>query len=631
MIFKRLNSLFFKAVVFLILISIVPGFIIGFHVLGVDSRILKNEILQKQQTVARRILSVASASITYQQQMLSSFVDLHTIITASGHSFFSEEDLSYLQARNPALFYLAVLDSKGKVALSSGKLPAEIFASVKAELLQTALAGKTYLSDVFRVDEKLFVWIAEPFYQKANDKNVLGMFVAAVNLQEMGNLLLQAYPLDMRVMLVSSAGDVISYNGAPDGLALTPQPAIEKRVQEIDRALEQKTSGEIVLGDKERLLVSVAQWPAMEWMAYVEQPANVVPQLLKENTFNSIWDIFIIIVTILIFVVIVSYLVIMPITRPLSKLRAAAVKLRDEDDVVIEKENVEIPNNEIGELASVFVEMSHVLHNRRHELVKAQEELAKSNQILEKRVEERTRKLKETTRELVKTERLAAIGQMASIISHEIRNPLAVISNATRLIKMLVHNPDVKLNKQFGIIETEIRQANSIISEVLGYARSRELMLSAIEVNSYIKEIFLSYPMPQGISLREELAAESVRIKVDAEEIKQAIRNIISNAVEAMGGEGTLTVGTRVGKKLVCIYISDTGPGVSEEIRKKMFAPFFTTKARGTGLGLAVVGKAMMRHKGKLFISSKEGQGTCFQIYLKIYRKAGDTVYGEAS
>ena len=331
------------------------------------------------------------------------------------------------------------------------------------------------------------------------------------------------------------------------------------------------------------------------------------------------------------FVLIVSYLVIRPITRPLGRLREAAVKLRDETDVIIEKEDIEIPSNEIGELASVFVEMSHVLRNRQQDLLRAREELAQNNQELEKRVEERTRELREKTRELVKTERLAAIGQMASIISHEIRNPLAVISNATHLIKMLVRTPDPKLTKQFGIIEAEIRQANSIISEVLGYARSRELMLSAIDLNSYLKEILLSYPMPVGISVKEELEPESVRIKVDGEEIKQAIRNIIANAVEAMGGEGILTVRTRVGKKMVGIYISDTGPGIGEDIRPKIFAPFFTTKARGTGLGLAVVGKAMMRHKGKLFIVSEKGKGTCFLLYFKIYRREGDTVYGEES
>ena len=253
------------------------------------------------------------------------------------------------------------------------------------------------------------------------------------------------------------------------------------------------------------------------------------------------------------------------------------------------------------------------------------------NQALEKRVEERTHELKAATSELVKSERLAAIGQMASIISHEIRNPLAVISNATRLIKMLVTSPDPKLVKQFGIIEAEIKQANSIISEVLGYARTRELILTTIDLNSYLREILLSYPFIPGIKLEDRLDPETVRIKVDAEEIKQAIRNVVSNAVEAMPGGGKLTVGTKVGRRMVCIFVADEGPGLSEEVRRKMFSPFFTTKARGTGLGLAVVGKAVSRHKGKLFINSAPGKGTCFQIYLKIYRKPGDTNYGEAS
>ena len=92
-----------------------------------------------------------------------------------------------------------------------------------------------------------------------------------------------------------------------------------------------------------------------------------------------------------------------------------------------------------------------------------------------------------------------------------------------------------------------------------------------------------------------------------------------------------MRVGTKIGRRVDCIYMADTGPGIAPEVRKKMFAPFFTTKARGTGLGLAVVGKAVSRHKGKLFIFSEPGKGSCFQIYLKIYKKTGDTNYGEAS
>ena len=101
MLFKRLNSLFFKAVVVLIVISIVPVIIIGFHVLGVDSRILKNEILQKQQTVARRIISAANSALTYQEQMLSVFVDLNSNVVANNESF-SPEDLIFFQS---LLFY----------------------------------------------------------------------------------------------------------------------------------------------------------------------------------------------------------------------------------------------------------------------------------------------------------------------------------------------------------------------------------------------------------------------------------------------------------------------------------------------------------------------------------------------
>ena len=159
--------------------------------------------------------------------------------------------------------------------------------------------------------------------------------------------------------------------------------------------------------------------------------------------------------------------------------------------------------------------------------------------------------------------------------------------------------------------------------------RSREPILSKIEVNSYVHDILTSYPFAAGIKLVEKLEIMSVYVKIDTEEIKQAIRNLLANAVEAMQNQGTLTVGVKTGKDMVCIYVSDTGPGVPEDLRHKIFAPFFTTKARGTGLGLAVVGKAVNRHQGKLFITSEEGKGSCFQMYLKIYHQIGDTRYGE--
>ena len=626
------RGLFSNAVFVLILISIVPMFVIGYHLMDVNSRVLKNEISQKQQTVASRLAAAVRFNITHNTQYFSVFVDLHTDF--GGHNFINAADLKYLRRSNPSVLYLAALNTEGKLLLSSGKRAESVnwTQEIKSVLQACVKEQKPYyLGGVYPSKDGLFMLMAFPIRQHLNDRRVSGVLVAETGLAELGQTLLQVYPMDMNALIATQEGQVISYNGAPGGLAAEPQPEMTDRVLKIKKLLGSSSSKEIKLSSGEKILVAEADLPISGWRVYVDQPADVTVQLLKESTFHSLWDVTVIVLMMLLFVGVVSYWVIKPITRPLERLRRAAVKQRENGDYVVRPEDLDIPNNEIGELAQAFVDMSGALHTRRQELIGAQTELAQMNQALEKRVEERTHELKAATRELVKSERLAAIGQMASIISHEIRNPLAVISNATRLIKMLVRTPDAKLLKQFGIIEAEIKQANSIISEVLGYARTRDLILSTIDLNSYLREILLSYPFIPGITLKDELDPESVRIKVDAEEIKQAIRNIVSNAVEAMNGGGTLTVGTKVGRRVVCIYIADTGPGISEEVRHKMFAPFFTTKARGTGLGLAVVGKAIGRHKGKLFIQSEAGKGTCFQIYLKIYKKPGDTSYGEAS
>lgn len=629
---KKFRGLFFKAVFVLSLISTVLAGVIGFHVVRVDSRILKNEVLQKEEAAARRLAAAALSQFSRTSQLFSVFTDLHTDL--GGHEFLNQEDLDYLRRRDPAIFYLAVLDPQGKKVFSSGVPAASfVYSNVYPAILDTCVKqGRNYVGHVYRLGkDNLFVLLAFPVRQHLYDKEVRGVLLAEMDLQDMGQTLSQAYPLDMEAMLVSADGEIISYNGAPNGLAGDVPPQMREKLQHIANQLGNETVGEVKLSNGKKILVAAASLPLAGWKVYVDQPANLASRLFLKGTFNSSWDVLVIVLGMMLFVVGVSYLVIIPITRPLERLRAAAGRLRDEEEAVIQTSDLEIPNNEIGELARTVVQMAQGLQARRAEILSAQRQLSQVNQELEKRVEERTRELKAATSELVKTERLAAIGQMASIISHEIRNPLAVISNATRLLKVLVSAPGPKVVKQFGIIEAEIKQANSIISEVLGYARTRELMLSAIEVNSYVREILLSQPITPGITVKEELDSESVRIKVDAEEIKQALRNIIANAVESMQGIGTLTVGTRVGRRAVCIFVSDTGPGITDEVRYKMFAPFFTTKARGTGLGLAVVGKAISRHKGKLFIKSELGKGSCFQLYLKIYRKLGDTSYGETN
>ncbi len=627
---RYFQSLFVRAVVVLLVLSIVPVLAIGYRVTKINSQLLKNEILQKQQTIASRLASTVRTTVSAKEQLLAEFGDLRTDF--GSHSLITQSDLDYLNARHPSLFYLAVFSCSKRQIFDVGTPPTEAYEEVKPDFFNTCTQGTAWISRVYYFEQKPFVWLTEPLHRKMGETKVTGVLAAAMYLDDIERALGQSYPLDMEAFVVSAQGDIVSYNGAPQGVDSLHAAQLRRNLADIGVQLQESENGEVTLPNGDKMLVSVVPVPWLDWNVYVLQPASVASQLFVDNLFHSsLADITIIALVMLGFVLVVSYLVIVPITRPLERLRQATIKLREHEDFVLKPTDVEVPHNEIGELASVFMDMTQTLHHRRQELMGTQQALAQMNQALEQRVEQRTRELKEATAELVKTERLAAIGQMASIISHEIRNPLAVISNSTRLIKTLVHPTDQKLIKQFGIIEAEIRQASSIISEVLGYARARDLILTMVDVHSYLHEIVLSFPPVPAITVQEKLEAPGIRIKVDAEEIKQALRNLISNAMEAMPNGGTLTVGAKAGERLVCLYVKDTGIGISEEIRREMFSPFFTTKARGTGLGLAVVRKSVTRHNGKLFIYSRPGEGACFQIYLKIYRKQGDTNYGTTS
>ncbi|WP_428054728.1 ATP-binding protein [Candidatus Avelusimicrobium facis] len=625
---QKTGRLFSRAILALSVVSALPVLLIGWHVLRVDNRVLQNEILDKQRTVAGQIASVLSEEISRKAQFFSVFTDLHTDF--GGHPFIDKEDIDYLRIKNPEITHISVLNNKGRQLFYSSEESSRFsYASELDNILHACVAqGKDYVGSVNRVNGQLYALMAFPLRRHLRDVKITGVLVVEMNLATLGSALQESYPEDLFVAVTSADGSLISYSGAEGGLALEENLPLRARLQRWQQALDTRNGARLELPDGQAVLVSRAQVPVMRWTVYVQQPADTIRRLLLESTFHSLWDVLVILLVMIAFVLLTGYFVISPIVRPVRRLQEAAVKLEQEEDYMPQEQDLIIPRNEIGQLARVFLHMAQVLRDRKNALVCAQQELAGMNKELELRVQQRTAELKAATDELVKAERLAAIGQMASIISHEIRNPLAVISNATRLIKTIEPPKDAKLIKQFSIIEAEIKQANSIISEVLGFARSRDMILSTIDLNSYLHDLLLSFPASSGIRLQEKLDPESVHLKIDAEEMKQAVRNLISNACEAMQGQGTVTLGTRVGKKVVCIYVADEGPGVPDALKEKIFSPFFTTKARGTGLGLAVVRKAVGRHKGKMFIHNRATGGAVFEIYLTIYRKTGDTRYG---
>ncbi|MDX6770672.1 MAG: ATP-binding protein, partial [Elusimicrobiota bacterium] len=222
----------------------------------------------------------------------------------------------------------------------------------------------------------------------------------------------------------------------------------------------------------------------------------------------------------------------------------------------------------------------------------------------------------------IKKERLAAIGQMASVVGHEIRNPLAVINNSIYFIKTKLGaagEPDPKLAKHIKIIESEIQQANGIINEILTYSRQREMQLERVQLNNWLEELLSVYPFPPHIQLEKQLDPANPPLDIDVVEVQQAIRNLIGNGIEVMPPPkgGKITIRTTLPEPgFVQIDIADSGSGIPPDVLDKIFAPFFTTKARGTGLGLAVVRKVIDRHKGRVDVESTVGVGTTFKLFL---------------
>ena len=171
----------------------------------------------------------------------------------------------------------------------------------------------------------------------------------------------------------------------------------------------------------------------------------------------------------------------------------------------------------------------------------------------------------------------------------------------------------------------EIKSTTKIINDMLDYSRSRPPVLSKQDINEVVHKIADDIKFPDNVKLEYSLAGVP-KVDVDVEEMKQVIRNLINNAVDAMSANGgTLTlktvrkVGAKTNAPVVRLEISDTGCGIPPEILEKIFEPFFSTKSKGTGLGLAVVKRIVEeRHSGAIIINSAKDTGTSFYIELPV-------------
>jgi two-component system NtrC family sensor kinase len=279
-------------------------------------------------------------------------------------------------------------------------------------------------------------------------------------------------------------------------------------------------------------------------------------------------------------------------------------------------------HDEIASLAAEFNAMKRRLQERN-------EENQALNRTLEQKVLERTAQLEEkslqllnTQKDLAQAERLAGIGLLASGVAHEINNPLAIIRGNAELLEMSARLDDADQSEVETIIQ-QVGRVERIVSNLLTFARTKKKVIRPFPIEALLDDILNQ--IGHQIALDTHITERRYQtaggdIEGDEDQLRQVFTNLIVNGLQAMETGGTLTVSTGVDQKAGCcsVTIGDSGPGISAEVREKLFTPFFTTKPRGTGLGLAVSYGIVKDHGGDIRVESTAGRGAVFTVLLPL-------------
>lgn len=235
------------------------------------------------------------------------------------------------------------------------------------------------------------------------------------------------------------------------------------------------------------------------------------------------------------------------------------------------------------------------------------------------------------TEEQKRMEKLLSIGHMAAGLAHEIRNPLNSLSLRIQLLKRAFRNAPAlddartsdSIQEDLAIIEDEIARLNQVVEQALHASASMPKVMQEVDPAAFLREVErLVRPECEqsGVTLSVQAEIEqSLRFLGDRNGLRQVFLNLVKNALEAMSDGGALELSCFRRKDQICFAVKDTGRGMSPEEQECIFEPYYTTRARGTGLGLVIVQRSVQNHGGSIEVESDPGKGTEFRLYFPIY------------
>ncbi|GJM15094.1 MAG: hypothetical protein DHS20C13_04210 [Thermodesulfobacteriota bacterium] len=318
------------------------------------------------------------------------------------------------------------------------------------------------------------------------------------------------------------------------------------------------------------------------------------------------------------------------VTRPILKLVEATQNVKD-GDYSYRVEKID-GTDEIAKLVTSFNKMLNTIEIDQNQLEERNAELKEKNEVnkklldetrsfndrLENRIDEVKFELENKHKQLVKSEKLATIGEIATKIAHEIRNPLSGISVALENLMNKVNSHEDK-EITAGII-SEVNRLDKIIVELFQLAIPRQLKFEEGDPNELINKVCdLVKPKADSklIMIEKDLSESKQMVKMDYEQVEQVLINLLINAVESIKGPGgNIKVNSYFNDSNLKIEITDTGQGIDHIDQEAIFQPFFSTKEAGTGLGLAISQKILEAHNGDIEIESEIGKGSKFSVII---------------
>ncbi len=273
---------------------------------------------------------------------------------------------------------------------------------------------------------------------------------------------------------------------------------------------------------------------------------------------------------------------------------------------------------------------SRQLHAHRHQIYEVsvkrselEKKLKSNSDNLAMLVDVRTKELVDAQARLVKSERLAAIGELAGMVAHDLRNPLAGVKNAAYFLRKknsVVLDESGRL--MLSTIDRSVDHADKIIGDLLEYSRDVKLNVSEQNPKALVCIALQSLNIPDSVKVVDN-TEETPLVMVDVVKMQRVFSNLVKNAVEAMPSGGVLEIGSRVNGGSVEFVFSDTGVGIPQEIADRLFAPLVTTKAQGMGFGLAICKRFVEAHSGEIAVKSMPDLGTTFTVSIPLASNAG--------